>query len=181
MKTTQNPFCYQRKSFLRFYLTVNVVASLNLCLKINTSLPSHSMTPAQSAAKASTALTTASRPHQNPQKPAPSGQSNKRGRRSEKRGKQLYLLYCFQETCFSPQTFPYTWTAFKKTRITCITVITCRLNSHDIRISAKDLYVSIFTVFKIHYTQKDVAVCRQDVEVMCPSRYAALLGGFLND
>lgn len=58
--------------------------------------PRHSMIPAQCAEKALMALTTASCQHQNPQKHAPSGQSNRRGRRSEKRAKEFYLLnrYC---------------------------------------------------------------------------------------
>nr|XP_019958007.1 PREDICTED: uncharacterized protein LOC109639147 isoform X1 [Paralichthys olivaceus] len=54
-----------------------------------------SMTPARCAAKAWMAWTTASHPRQSPRKTAPSGQSNKRGRRSEKTG-YLYLLCCFQ-------------------------------------------------------------------------------------
>lgn len=33
----------------------------------------------------------------------------------------------------------------------------------------------------LSYTQMDLAVCRQDVEVKCPSCFTALLGGFLND
>ncbi|XP_078124435.1 E3 ubiquitin-protein ligase RNF115-like isoform X1 [Sander vitreus] len=53
------------------------------------------MIPAQCAEKALTVSTTASCPHQNPQNLAPSGQSNRRGRQSEKRAKQIYLLLLF--------------------------------------------------------------------------------------
>lgn len=51
--------------------------------------PPLSMIPAQCAVKALTVSTTAFCPHQNTQKRAPSGQSNRRGRRAEKWAKHL--------------------------------------------------------------------------------------------
>nr|XP_046273992.1 E3 ubiquitin-protein ligase RNF115 isoform X2 [Scatophagus argus] len=71
------------------------------------------MIPAQYAEKALTVSTTASRPHLNPRKLAPSGRSNRRGSRFKTRVKQLYLLNCFQETHLSPQTSSHAPTAFK--------------------------------------------------------------------
>lgn len=76
--------------------TVDSFISLTYCLQLNTFFsPSRSMIPVQCAEKALTVSTTASCPHQNPQNLAPSGQSNRRGRQSEKRAKQIYLPLLF--------------------------------------------------------------------------------------
>lgn len=85
--TTQKPFS-QRVYWCRLFFSLQINQLFS---------PRHSMIPAQCAEKASMALTTAFCPHQNPQKRAPSGQSDRRGRRSEKRAKQLYLLHCSRD------------------------------------------------------------------------------------
>lgn len=134
-------------------------------------LSNHSMTPARCAAKALMVLTTASHLHQSPHRTAPSGQSNKRGRPSKnnndkkktkkKQGETSYLLHCFQDTHCSPQTFPFSLTALIK-HIICITVKGCNFNfplSHASLLRTFNVLRWIFTILKVHVTQKDAAVC----------------------
>lgn len=124
---------------------------------------------------------TAFRPHQNPQKPAPSGQSKRRDRPSETRPRNSTYVTLFNSDFFlCTDCF-----LIKYIFINAVTVLTHGFNSHVIHASL--LWTFIFytptssSLLRFTTHERTQQFAEKDVKVMCPSRYAALLGGFLND
>lgn len=98
----------------------------------------------------------------------------------------LLLLLCSRDVLLTSDVFLCTnrfW--IKYIFINTVKVLTHRFNSHVIHASL--LWTFIFSTptsssllrFTTHERTRRFA--EKDVKVMCPSRYAALLGGFLND